>query len=210
MKDLFETPIAAYGDWTGSSSPQELTSTGFRLYWDVVEQVEIKDQKFIVAKAKDAEVWICGRLIEKTIQTKLGPENKKVFQIYFRIDFEPENEIGQDLGYGKLYNVSGVFVAKTHRAFGVSTFMYKYLISKYNFCILGDQVQYIGARKLWSRLSKDLDCHVDIVDISSMKILQKDVILHHGEADEDFDPEIYSYDFYSSKKYIRLILTKVF
>ena len=57
---------------------------------------------------------------------------------------------------------------------------------------------------MWVKLSKQLDVRVDIIDLHSEKVLEKDVILKHGTEDWEFDNRVWSYDY--EKKHIRLIL----
>ena len=73
--------------------------------------------------------------------------------------------------------------------------------------ILGDREQYFGARRLWAALSRDTDIIVDVVDYRNLTVIARDVRLHQGRYDEDFDKAIWSYD--DSRKHIRLVLRDV-
>ena len=85
--------------------------------------------------------------------------------------------------------------------------MYKFLVKKEGYIILGDEIQYFGARKLWAKLSKSLDVKVDIIDVDTNKYLEKDVILKHGSEDWEFDNRVWSYNV--DKKHIRLLLKDI-
>lgn len=76
-----------------------------------------------------------------------------------------------------------------------------------NFVIMGDSQQYFGARKLWSKLSKSSDVIVDLVNIKTKKVLKKNITLHQGNSEEDFDKAVWSLD--TSKENIRPILKKI-
>ena len=91
MKDLFETPIAAYGDWEGFKEPIQITKTVFKLYWEIIDAVTIKDQKYIIVKLKNDVVWAVGKLEKVTKKTKLGDEIVEEFHVYFRIEFDSNN-----------------------------------------------------------------------------------------------------------------------
>jgi hypothetical protein len=85
--------------------------------------------------------------------------------------------------------------------------MYTYLVKNEKMIILGDEIQYFGARRLWAKLSKKLDLTVDIVDVSKGIYLERDVLIHHGLEDWEFDSRVWDYT--TSKKHIRLILKEI-
>jgi hypothetical protein len=87
--------------------------------------------------------------------------------------------------------------------------MYKYIVNHLGYTIIGDREQYFGARRLWARLSQSLDINVDLVDLSSKKIIDKNVTLHHGKYDEDYDEKLWSFEEDISKEHIRSILTTI-
>jgi len=85
--------------------------------------------------------------------------------------------------------------------------MYKYFIKNQGYTIISDTHQYFGARKVWSKLSKQSDILVDIIDTNENIVIKEDVILHHGNHDKEFDKEIWSYD--GDKEHIRLVLKDI-
>lgn len=88
---------------------------------------------------------------------------------------------------------------------GFATDVYRYLTLELGYSILGDKEQYLGARKLWTRLSKDDDLKVDIVNIATGEILFSDYEIKHGKADDSFDPNVWTTD--DSTHHIRTLLT---
>ena len=144
------------------------------------------------------------------VETKIGNENKDVFRAIFAIQIS-KKEIS--LPYKNVINIDGVFTAEDieFRRKGIATYMYLYLVNNLKYTILGDLEQYFGARRLWSGLSKIKSFTVDIIDLNENKIVFKDIILEHGELDEEFDRRLW--DSEDSKSYIsknyRCILTKI-
>ena len=118
----------------------------------------------------------------------------KVAKIYF-------NKIDE------FYEVDTIYVSSDMRGQEISTKLYAYFVKELNYQILGSDMQRFGARKLWASLSRRSDLTVDIIDVTNDKVLEKDVILHHGDLDEEFDERVWSYD--SDKKHIRLILKDI-
>ena len=98
-------------------------------------------------------------------------------------------------------------VGTTLKRAGISTYMYKYFVKKLKYTIIGDTEQYFGARRLWSRLSKEIDVIVDIYDFKNDKVLEKNVILHHGNYNNDFDEKLWSYS--KDKHFTRSILKDI-
>ncbi len=115
---------------------------------------------------------------------------KKIAKIYF-------NKIDE------FYEVDTIYVSQDMRGNGIASKLYTYFVKELNYKILGSDMQRFGARRLWSKLSKRIDLIVDIVDFENNVIID-DVILNHGEKDEEFDSRVWSYE--SDKRDIRLIL----
>lgn len=139
---------------------------------------------------------------------KITSTEDEIFEVYLRIDLREHKSIAIDLGIHKrLMNVDGVKVNDDMYGLGLATAMYEYLVKNENIVILSDEIQYFGARRLWSRLSKRLDLTVDIVDISKGIYLEKDVIIKHGLEDWEYDERVWDYS--TKKKDIRLILKEI-
>lgn len=125
-------------------------------------------------KNKSLNSWILGNIKE------IPDEEKPRFSVTFRIDFSDASNIGNRFGLKNLYNVSEVGVSKAQRGFGLATKMYTYFIKKQKYNIIGDEYQFFGARKLWSKLSRMTDLIVDIIDVKHNEILETDTKIHHG------------------------------
>lgn len=93
------------------------------------------------------------------------------------------------------------------RGYGIAKEMYRYFIQHEGYTIIGDSIQYFGARVLWSRISMMSDIVVDIFNSKTGKYIENDVTLRHGSEDWDFDNRVWSYD--TDKEHIRLIMKRV-
>jgi hypothetical protein len=91
-----------------------------------------------------------------------------------------------------MLQVTGVFTTTPFRGHGIGLRMYEELIAL-GYLIVCDHLQYVGARKIWARLSKSHDYAVDVVDSYEGKLIAEDVALHQGDGDEDFSEEFWSY-----------------
>ena len=157
--------------------------------------------------------FILGFWTVEEIETKIGIEKKEVFRAIFALQVSKReiNILGKN--YKNVINIDTVFTSEDRefRAKGIATFMYLYLVNNLKYTILGDLEQYFGARKLWTGLSKIKSFTVDIIDLKENKIVFNDIILEHGELDEEFDKRLW--DAEDSKSYIsknyRCILTRI-
>lgn len=198
LKRLEEMSIAGYGDWTPS---KEMVGTKSALvvkkYWkECGEIIALKSGlKYKVLRLKNE--FIAGNFITTSTDDEL-------FEVVFKITLTEQTIISRSFKIKPLMNVDGVFVTDTVRGDGIAISMYKFLVKEEKLNILGDEIQYFGARKLWARLSKVSDVKVDIIDISKEEFIEKDVVLHHGSEDWDFDNRVWSYTV--QKKDVRLIL----
>jgi hypothetical protein len=207
--DLTEQAIAMKGDWDEGVEKISTMSETMTIKWSLLDNIEIPSlgQTFEFRHLRNSLEFILGYWTTETLQTKLGPETKPVFETIFKIGLTRYKSIEKKLNYKKLINVDGVAVLKGYAHNGISTIIYKYLINELNYTILGDSHQYFGARKLWARLSKELDLQVDIIDAKKKETLYTNVILHHGNYDEDFDKVLWDYT--DSKEHLRSVLTKI-
>ena len=123
------------------------------------------------------------------------------FAVLMEIDL---TSIPNMLGYTNIFNVDSVTVATIRQGFGIARTIYLYFVKKLKYNLMGDEEQYFGSRKLWKKLSQHEDAIVDIIDIYNNRIIEKNVTLHHGSEDWDFDNRVWSYD--TDKRHIRLIL----
>ena len=198
-----EMSIAGYGDWEPS---KEMIGTKsalvLRKKWFKIDNIRTYTNKTLeVYKDSKSEYFIAGNFITSS-------EGDERFEIDFEIEMKEHKGIASDFKIKqRLMNVDGVRVKTTKQGDGISTEMYKSLVKNENIIILGDEIQYFGARKLWSRLSKSIDVVVDIIDVKTNIYLEKDVLLKHGNEDWDFDNRVWSYDY--DKKNIRLLLKEI-
>jgi hypothetical protein len=194
-----EMSIAGFDDWEPSEDLVAVMSVFvLKKYWTFIDKVKINGKSFNLYKLKNS--YILGNFKETS--------EKEIFEVDFRIDLKEESEIKNKFNLKKsLFRVDGVMTNKNKRGFGIGTFMYKYLIKNENILLISDRTMFFGARKLWVRLSKSIDVVVDIIDIKNYKVLEKDVKLHHGDEDWDFDERVWSYD--TDKAHIRLVLKDI-
>lgn len=197
---LKEMAIAGYGDWKPSKEMiGSITKFILDKNWEYKGTETLKGTVYRIYKQKN--VYIAGYFMENS-------EGKLELEVDFEIKLSQHNSIARVFKINKpLMNVDGVRVQETAQGYGIATMMYKYLVKKEDVIILGDEVQYFGARRLWSKLSQQVDVRVDIIDLESEKVLEKDVILKHGTEDWEFDNRVWSYNY--DKKHIRLILKEI-
>jgi len=190
-----EMSIAGYGDWEPSKEMIG-TKSAFVINkkWEFIGEIKTKSHDTYKVYRLD-DTYICGDFVS----------NDELFELVIRIKLTEHKNTAIELGIkNRLMNVDGVKVDTSKQGDGIASSLYAFLVKHEKFLILGDEIQYFGARRLWSRLSKRKDLIVSIVDISSFTYLEKDVLIKHGLEDFDFDDRIWSYDY--DKKDIRLIL----
>lgn len=196
-----EMSIAGYGDWEPSKEMIGTMSAFIvKKQWKRLSEVKTKlGDKYTVYRLKDS--YIVGEFKTTTTQDE-------IFEVYLRIDLREHKSTAIDLNIHKrLMNVDGVKVNEDMYGLGLATAIYTFLVKQENIVILSDETMYFGARRLWSRLSKRIDTVVDIVDISKGVYLEKDVIIHHGLEDWEYDERVWDYT--ASKKDIRLVLKEI-
>ena len=121
----------------------------------------------------------------------LNNQFKKVAKIYF-------NKIDN------YYEVDTIYVSKDFRGSGIASKLYTYFAKNLNYSILSSDMQRFGARKLWSKLSKNPNLTINAIDFNNKEILENNIIINHGTKDEEFDNRFWSYN--NDKKNIRFIL----
>jgi hypothetical protein len=190
--------IAAYGNWEiGETVIAYRAFTVVKTHYDQIGEVKIPEVGVKkVMKIKTSDFYIVGDFVSK------GDESK--FEEIFQITLVPTIIPGHSEKY---MNVDGVKVPNVLRGLSIALEMYRFFVKDLKLNILGDEIQYFGARKLWARLSKNVDVIVDIIDIRDGKVLEANVKLHHGSDDWDFDERVWSYDV--DKKDRRLILKEI-
>ena len=208
--DLSEQAIAMKGDWKeGIDKISGTSETVTNLKWVKLGDIHIPElnKSFEFRQLRNSLEFMLGYWRVKEIKTKAGIEKVNIFESVFQIGLSRYKSVEKKLGYKRLINVNGVAVLKGYSGKGISTIIYKYLVNELEYNILGDEQQYFGARKLWSRLSKELDVEVDLIDIKEKKVIESNIILHHGQYDEDFDKRLWSYE--DDKQNIRSVLRRI-
>jgi len=197
---------AKKGNWKGGKDMTlDISKTGIDLYYSKIDTIKHKGKEYLLYKnnqLKDKDNYILGSFKTSLIDTKAGKEEWSELIVEFGITFSKGIKSKK---FGQLYNVDGVGVKTTNAGF--SKMMYKYFCKKMGITILGDSEQYFGARKLWSRLSKELDVIVHIIDIKTDSIIEENVVLHHGNYNHDFDERLWSHS--KNKDNIRSLLVDI-
>jgi len=215
FKEMFlEHAIAMKGDWEeGVSFLGKQGELGMKK-WIKLVQIENSSLKNMPSninlelyQLRNTLQFKIGYWEEEQSVSKVGIETKKVFVEVLSIYLTRMNSLETKTHYKRMISVAGVAVTKEHEDKGLGKFMYRYLVNELNYTVVGDKQQYFGARKLWSRLSKELDLTVDIIDIEKYIVVFKDVVLHHGNYDSDFDERLWSYE--GDKENLRSVLTKI-
>lgn len=200
---ISEMSVAGYGDWSPS---KEMIGTKSAIIvknkWKYIQKFTTRsNRELTIYKSPKKYMYIAGEF-------KKTSNNESLFEIDFQINLSERKSIQHSFKYKKsIMNVDGVQVKENFQGDAISYNVYKILAKHEGFNILGDETQYFGARRLWSRLSKSIDIIMDIIDIDKDIIVEKDVKVYHGDLDYEFDKRVWNYD--DSKKDIRLILKDI-
>ena len=197
---MLEMSVAGYGDFEPST---EMISTmsmiPLKKYWRHIGHLHTRSHKLLdIYKHKDGKYIVGSEITSTTDHT--------IFEVVLELKTTPQKSIQHRLKVSyPLHNIDLVVAAESERGYGIATQLYKYLVTSQHMSILGDEKQYIGARKLWIKLSNDKDVKVSLVDIDEDLVVHDDInIDFHGPDDHDFDENIWSYT--DDNKHLRLIL----
>lgn len=104
------------------------------------------------------------------------------------IQLEPLNDKFKlsRLGFNNIYKVSGVETDKKERYKGFGFLLYTLLLTEYKMDIMGDYMQYEGARNLWKKLSQTNGIEVSIINITNNNIY-RDLTL-----DSNLEPNVWT------------------
>ena len=200
-RNLEEHSIARKGDWEFDISHiGTLSSYMYKRYWEVKGHMNIDESRFEIIKHTKSNTWAVGRLIS----TEDGEE---IFDRVLFLEMENAKNIGYKVQISNLYRAKMVGVKENLRGYSIAKNIYKFLVKTQGYNIIGDVEQFFGARKLWKSLSNDTDVVVDIIDINAQDYIERNVTLHHGTDDWDFDKRIWDYE--DSLKHIRLVLKDI-
>jgi len=209
LKEIIEQSIAMKGDWeAGVANLGEITEFVTLKKWKLIDSVQLDkvQYKLELRRLGSSLIYILGYWINTKEKTKLGIEDKRYFKMIFKINMKREKQIDFKLKYKKIVQVMEVATGSEMQGLGIAKFMYRYIINDLGYSIMGNDLQFFGTRKLYSRLSKELDLNIDIVDLDKEIIVQRDVILHHGDYEDDFDERLWDYE---DKEHIRAVITKI-
>lgn len=201
---------AEMGDWEGGELVLDYTDKEFHYKKSIlIDKLDIGGKEMKLMQYRNSGKYMLGYDETLIIDTKNGEEEVEKFANVLYIDFEKQASLGHNLGNNKLYRVKEVAVSnkKDMQSKGIATAVYKYFVQKKGWDLLSDSHQYYGAKRLWSRLSKELDVRVDLVDVKKREIFDTNVTLHHGKYDEDFDKRVWSLG--EDKLHIRCILKAI-
>lgn len=198
-KDYLNEAEAKFGNFSFSSDIfKTLDVKALKRKYDYVDKI---NEYSLYREKHDAVFVLCEEL------------DNEAFDIIFSIKLTRLNNISNkisrnsELHLKKLYNVDGVALKDVDnmRSSGIASNVYMYLVQELGYSILGDKEQYLGARRLWTKLSKRKDTLVNIVNTATGEILFSDYEIKHGKADDSFDPNVWTTD--DSTHHIRTLLT---
>jgi hypothetical protein len=196
---MCEMAIAEYGDWIDNIAVHYTTNFVMNKNYIFIQKIEIGKHVYELHKSKINDYYILGCFVNKPEETKLGIIDEIKFACIANIELTKKPDM---LGLTNIYNVDGVKVSTNQQGSGIGLALYKTLLKR-NLVLLGDENQYLGARKLWAKLSRTSDIAVHIIDLNTKQIIVNDAIILQGIEDGSFDDRVWSYT--DEKKHIRLI-----
>lgn len=214
---LLEMSIAVQGDWNPGIKGDELKYLSKFMansqWGEIVATKEFNREEFQIRKHRNKNSFVVGRF-EEILSDLKDTKYETKFRKIAHIDLQRAKRLEKALSrlgnnYGKIVNVNGIFIDEDYRGFSVATDIYKWLVNDLGFTVMGDSKQYFGARRLWARLSNTTGFVVDLINIKDEVIIKKDVILKHGETEEEFDKRLWSISPDLSKYNVRPILRKI-
>lgn len=182
---LDEMTHAAYGDYTKNVSQYLQDVSRFIINKKWTRLTTINGLELYRLTERNKRNYLIGKF---NTQKDGSP-----FEVYTRMTLEVDSESSQ-LFNKIFYNVNLVATQSGMQGSGLAKSLYQYLVEVEDLLILGDAVQYFGARRLWSKISKMSTVVVDILDIANGEVIERDVTLSHGDLDHEFDPRVWSDD----------------
>ncbi len=172
-------PIARLNDWNGGSHVGVTSERVHKSDWTFIEKT---NNNFSIFKHNNNLTYVIGEELATN-----------EFMRYCLLKVEPSFQTGKKLNIEKLFAVKHVMTADDVRGTGFATIMYKWFVEKYG-PLISDYEQYKGARALWSSLSNDPECIVNVVDLNVSRTIEYNVSLYCGFNDE-YDSKYWSTDF---------------
>jgi hypothetical protein len=194
--------IAAFGNWEpGIYSLGFLSETGLFEFYDKISDIRTPIGNMELYKMKSNHHYVLGKFETKDILTKRGKEKETKLDVIFKMTLTPVKSVGESF-----LNVDEVQVRENVRCYGIALQMYRYFLKVLKHQLMGDEVQYFGARKLWAKISAMTDVTVDLIDIAKDVYIEKNIVVHQGKEDWDYDTRVWGNNYSSEKKDVRLIL----
>jgi hypothetical protein len=196
-QELLEMPVANFGDWIKSVPIEYKSEYALEHNYEFMGEIDILETTYQLRKliSNSNEHYRVG------IYEPKNNENK--FATYFQLNLDPEHDM---LGYKNIHIVDNVKTAQRAQGDGFAQSVYSKLVKDFHYTLICGAEQYTGARRLWSRLSKNKDLSVDVIDLYKKQLLEKDVTLTQGKNDFDFDEKYWSSG--DELRYIRFVLRK--
>jgi hypothetical protein len=121
--------------------------------------------------------------IPNTFNYVFGFIENGVFNEYGSITLLPEENTAE---HENVYTIDKVEVANDARGKGLSTKLYRFLVLGLHIVLMSGDIQFFGARRLWSNLSRQPDMAVDVVNTRTQEIIERNATLEHGPNNDDF------------------------
>lgn len=194
MSDLKEdSPKAGRGDYHGGEFSVGSVSKSYlkKAYTLLSDDVRAADKKIsIYYRDLPKEIIVTAGYESMKHGQKLSAGEERFVEVScLKMD---KTDLTFDHYTKQMLQVTGVYTSDDYRGYGIGSRLYTD-VCDLGYLIVCDSLQYYGARKIWSRLSKSHDYAVDVVDSYEGKLIAEDVALHQGDDDEDFSEEFWSY-----------------
>jgi len=201
-----EMPEVGNGNWeTYTDELEEIGDVWTKQHWKFITNIKTKKGIFELRKSSSSETFILGSFGKVYDADSLEDIDK--FEVVANLKLYKDIGEGKRYGVKKLVQVNSVVIEEDHRDKKIGLKLYKYLVNNLGYSLMSDELQYFGARRLYSRLSKNIDINVKVIDLNKEEVLENDIRLNHGKSNHEFDPKYYSND--NSKSHIRFIITKI-
>lgn len=191
--DDYDSKAEAY------DSIRTIANTVYNLHWDEIGTVKSNEGLEYSLRQNNIVPNVYGVFI---------PTSEHYHKMILELTTRDEKSLSSKFNMNiNIMSIKEIIVIPEYRGNGLAKNLYKFFARKLKYTLMSDSEQFIGARLLWSRLSKDNDIIVDIVDINSGEYLEKGAVLHHGHLNDDFDKRVWSKD--DSKGHIRFFLIDI-
>lgn len=162
---------------------------------------------------KDGKIYLVGKYTNKGLLHNhwalcevyndiMLKDNKRHFAAKLRcVMFLKEDPNAKKLGYNNPFTVTAVYTMEKYRKQGFGLLLYRIMMSHFNYTLVGDHFQYLGARKSWVKLSSIGGVKVDIIDIRAHATRKLEESVKLTSTD---DPRVWVEErFYKDNEHIR-------